>query len=178
MNRQFLAIFGTLVVFGVAGAGAQQPAIDVTGASAAKTARLLPGTRSNVFTTIQGNALNSSNGILADTTVRLRDARFGRIVNTAITDKSGLFTFGVVDPGSYVVELMGNDQTILAASQILNVDAGATVSAIVKLPFRIPPVGGLFGHTVASAVAVSAAAAASGVLARSVVTCASAPCGS
>jgi len=186
MQRILLAIVGALVVSGVVGAAAQQPtklgaarttAAAKTTAASSSAPRLLPGTRPNVFTTIQGNALSSTNGGLADSRVRLRDVRFGRIVDATITDKSGLFIFRGVDPGSYVVELMGNDQMILAASQVLNVDAGAAVSAIVKLPFRIPPFGGLLGHTVASAVAVSSAAAASGVLARAVTACKSEPCG-
>ncbi len=129
---------------------------------------LLPGTRPNVFTTIQGNALSSTNGVLPDTVVRLRDARAGRIVDIQTTDRSGLFAFRSLDPGSYIVELVGNDQSILAASQILNVNAGEAVSAVVKLPFRLPPFGGLLGHTVPSAAAVSSAAAASGVMATAV----------
>lgn len=127
--------------------------------------RVLPGTSGNVFTTIQGNALDSTNGSLPNTVVRLRDARRGRIVDTQFTDKSGLFSFRGVDPGSYVVEIIGNDQSILAASQLLNVNAGDAVSAIVKLPFRIPPFAGVLGHSTPSAIVVSAAAAASGVLA-------------
>jgi len=184
MQRVLVAIVGAVVVSGVVGAAAQQPTkigvartTAATKTSSSSAPRVLPGTRLNVFTTIQGNALTSTNGALADSTVRLRDVRFGRIVDTTITDKSGLFTFRSVDPGSYVVELMGNDEMILAASQILNVDAGAAVSAIVKLPFRIPPFGGLLGHTAASAIAVSSAAAASGVLARAVTACQSQPCG-
>ena len=74
----------------------------------------------------------------------------------------------IVDPGSYIVELVGTDQSILAASQILNVNAGEAVSAVVKLPFRLPAFGGLLGHTVPSATAVSSAAAASGVMATAV----------
>ena len=70
------------------------------------------------------------------------------------TDQSGSFAFTSVDPGSYIVELIGTDQTMLAASQILNVNAGEAVSAVVKLPFRIPPFGGLLGHTSPSAAAV------------------------
>src|SRR6266581_2643338 len=108
---------------------AQAPAT-TTPATAARAAtrgatKLLPGTRGNVLTTIQGNALTSTNGPLPDALVRLRDARFGRIVDTELTDQSGLFTFRGVDPGTYVVELMDKDsQTILAASQMLNVNGG------------------------------------------------------
>lgn len=42
---------------------------------------------------------------------------------------------------------MANDQTVLAASQLLNVNAGEAVSAVVKVPFRIPPFAGLLGKT-------------------------------
>jgi len=138
--------------------------------AAAPKPSVLPGTRPESFTTIQGNALNSTNGALADGTVRLRDARLGRVVDITTTDKSGLFAFRSVDPGSYIVELIGPDQTILAASQILNVNAGEAVSAIVKLPFRIPPFAGVLGHSVGQAVVVTATAAASGVLATAVTT--------
>jgi hypothetical protein len=118
--------------------------------------------------TIQGNAFTSTNGNLANAPLRLRDARSGRVVAATVTDKSGLFTFRSIEPGSYVVELLGPDQAVLAASDILNVNAGDAVSAIVKLPFRAPPFAGVLGHTATSAAIVSAAAAASGVLATTV----------
>jgi len=132
--------------------------------------RALAVARSTALTTIQGNTLTSTNGVLPDAVVRLRDARAGRIRDTQTTDRAGLFAFHQVEPGTYVVEIVGPDQTILAASQMLNVDAGDTVSAVVKLPFRIPLLGGLLGHTVQSATAVAVAAAASGVLAAKVTT--------
>jgi hypothetical protein len=123
--------------------------------------------RENALTIIQGNALNSTNGQLTNVVVRLRDARFGRIVDTQLTDTSGLFAFRAIDPGSYVVELMADDeQSILAASQLLNVNAGEAVSAVVKLPFRISPFAGATGSTsTASAILVATQAAASSVVA-------------
>jgi hypothetical protein len=125
---------------------------------------VLPGTRETAFSTIQGNALDSTNGILPDCPVRLRDARIGRIVNTQRTDKAGLFEFRAVDPGSYIVELLGNTDTVVAASQLINVNAGEVVTAIVQLPFRLPRLGGLLGHSTSQAVAIISAAAATGVL--------------
>jgi len=151
---------------------AQQQAGTAVSSPARATAKgaatkLLPGTRPGVVTTIQGNALNATNGQLTNAVVRLRDARFGRIVDTQLTDKSGFFAFKVVDPGTYVVEVMANDsQTILAASQMLNVNAGEAVSAVVKLPFRIPPFAGLMGSaSTPTAAAVTTEAAASGIAA-------------
>jgi hypothetical protein len=130
--------------------------------------RLASSTRTDVSTILQGNALTSTNGSLPDATLRLRDARLGRIVGTTTTDKLGFFSFRVMEPGSYIVELIGADQALLAASQILNINSGDRVSAIVKLPFRIQPLAGVLGHTVQSAAIVTATAAASGVLALAV----------
>lgn len=176
MNRVLtfsVAVFtaGTLAVaaqqpVGSAAAPWHPPATGAAAPGQAVAPRVLPGTNISAFTTvIKGNALDSSNRILPHTAVRLRDARGGRIVDTQVTDRSGLFEFHSVEPGSYVVEIVGSDQTILAASQLLNVNAGDAISAIVKLPFRIPPFAGVLGHSTPSAIAVATAAAASGVLA-------------
>jgi hypothetical protein len=165
-----------LVSAGVVPIVAQQPATPAAkAASRAAIARgatptILPGTSESAFTTIQGNALSSTNGQLANALVRLRDARYGRIVDTQVTDRSGLFAFRALDPGNYVVELLGNDQSVLAASEVLSVNAGDSVSAVVRLPFRIPPFAALLGHSGPQAAAIAAAAAASGVLAEDVVS--------
>lgn len=153
--------------FGARGAAGRVPTTPTTSASVVPLrapTRLLPGTRGNILTMIQGNALNSTNGSLPDSMVRLRDARYGRIVDTQITDKSGLFTFRALDPGSYIVEIVGHNSDILAASQLLSVGAGEAVSAVVKLPFHVPPFAGVLGQSVGQAATVTAAAAASGVL--------------
>ena len=178
MHRVFAATVGVIIATTALGVGAQQPARPFSTASAragvpsgsAAMPRLLPGTRSNVFAIIQGNALTSTYGVLPNAIVRLRDARAGGILDTQLTDKSGLFAFRPIDPGAYIIEIVGNDQSILAASQMLTVGAGEAVSAIVKLPFQIQPFAGLLGHTLQSAAAVSAAAAVSGVLATTVTT--------
>ncbi len=125
---------------------------------------VLPGTRATAFSTIQGSALDSKRSILPDSAVRLRDARAGRIVSAQTTDKSGLFEFRDLDPGSYIVELLGVADTVLAASQLININAAETVTTVVQLPFRLPALGGLFGHTTAQAIAITTAAAATGVL--------------
>lgn len=135
-------------------------------------ARVVPGTR-NVPPTIHGNAVTSSDAALANTTVRLRDARLGRVVNTQITDPDGHFSFTTIDPGSYVVELMGRDRTtVVAASDIINVNAGDVATAVVKLPVRLPPLAALAGGG-PSALAIAAEAAAAGILATTVVGTAS-----
>lgn len=131
------------------------------------TPRVIAAARPAVPTMIQGNALNSTNGQVANAIVRLRDARFGRIVGTAITDQSGLFAFRNVDPGTYIVEMMaGDESSVLAASQLLNVNAGEVVSAVVKLPFRVPPFAGAMGvNSTPTATLLATQAAANGVIA-------------
>jgi hypothetical protein len=129
--------------------------------------RLLPGTRANVLTTIQGTASGADGKPSQNTLVRLRDARYGAVVDTQITDQAGRFTFNGVEPGSYVVEIMGVDQkTPLATSQILSVNAGEAAMAIVKLPFRVLPFAGILNSSVAPSAAMMATqAAATGIVA-------------
>jgi Prealbumin-like fold domain len=137
-------------------------------------ARALPGTRPNVLGVIQGNALNSTNGPLADAILRLRDARNGRIVDSQISDRDGLFTFNGVEPGSYIVEIVSRDQKTLAASEMLNVNGGERVSALVRLPLHIPAAAavaaGMMGQSTPAIVALAAAAGAAQILAVAATT--------
>jgi len=167
MSRILGVASALLVVGGSWSVSAQQP-ITVASPSAAKTlnARPLPGPRSNILSVIQGTALNRNDAPMPDTLVRLRDARFGRVVQTQMTDKAGMFAFKVVDPGSYIVELLGTDQTLLAASQILNVNAGDAILAVVKLPLSVTPFAGLLSSSIAPTAAMMATqAAATGIAA-------------
>jgi hypothetical protein len=123
--------------------------------------------RERAATTIQGNALSSTNGPMNHIVMRLRDARFGRIVGAPVTDASGLFAFRAIDPGSYIVEMMANDRSIMAASQLLSIDAGEAITALVKVPFRIPAFAGILGQSTSAptAAAIATEAAASSVAA-------------
>jgi hypothetical protein len=169
MSRLLSIATVSLIAASTLSLAAQQQAATATATRVARstvTRAALVKAHENSLAIIQGNALNSTNGPMNDAAVRLRDARFGRIVDTQLTDKSGLFVFKTIDPGSYIVELISNDQSILAASQLLNVNAGEAVSAVVKLPFRIPPFAGLMGSTsTPSATAIATEAAASSIVA-------------
>lgn len=169
MSRLFSIATASLIAASTLSLAAQQQAATATSPRIVRstvTRATLAKAHENSLTIIQGNALNSTNGPMNDVVVRLRDARFGRIVDTQLTDKSGLFAFKAIDPGSYIVEIMSNDQSILAASQLLNINAGEAVSAVVKLPFRISPFAGLMGSTsTSSATAIATQAAASSIVA-------------
>jgi hypothetical protein len=129
---------------------------------------VLPGTRPSAFSSIKGNAIDSGDKALPHSLVRLRDASFGRIVDKQMTDSTGLFAFRTVDPGPYVVELLGIDEKVLAASELLNVGAGEAVSVVVQLPIGTSPFSAFLGHADPHAGAVMAAAGDSGVLATKV----------
>jgi hypothetical protein len=149
-------------------------------ASAEEAAQtVLPGTPAKAFTTIHGNALDSGNRGLAHAPLRLRDARAGRIVAAQFTDNAGIFAFHAVDPGSYVIELLAAERSVvLAASEVVNVNAGETRSVIVRLPRRRTPLGALLNNP-SQAAAIAAVAAATGVLTRAPtvdVSCEHPPC--
>lgn len=174
--RHMLLIAMSAVALTATPALAQAPALNVTSKSAVST-RLLPGTRSTVLSTIEGKALNAINVPMAQTGVRLRDARYGQIVQTTLTDKQGAFVFHQIDPGTYVVEVMGpGANTVVASSPLINVGTGEALSALVKVPFQTSSLAGVLGssQSAASAItnaatAVTAAAAASNIGAQTLI---------
>jgi hypothetical protein len=129
---------------------------------------ILPGTQANVLTVIQGTALTASDAVLPDADVRLRDARDGRVFGITRTNQSGFFSFRGVDPGSYIAELLGPNRKVAAASEIVNVNAGDTVSIVVKQPNNAKPLGAILWPTASVAAIVTATAVAAGVLGQQV----------
>jgi hypothetical protein len=132
------------------------------------TAPAVEGSRAGLTAAIQGTAVNWTNAALASAPVRLRDARLGRAIQNAVTDRFGAFEFRGLEPGSYVVELMGSGSDVLAATPIINLNSGQSVAALVKLPFKNPPLAGALGKSLPAALAITSAAVAAGVLATSV----------
>ena len=166
MSRPFAAATALFVAAGSWSVTAQPPATAGTRSVAGNVVPRVAGARSDVLTIIQGKALDSANEPMPGALLRLRDVRVGRVIETRLTDESGLFAFKVADPGVYIVELLGRDRTPLAASQILTVNAGDTVSAIVKLPSRATPFAGLLSSSIAPAAAmVMTQAVATGIVA-------------
>jgi hypothetical protein len=132
------------------------------------SAPAVQGAPAGLSAAIQGTAVNWTNAALASASVRLRDARLGRAVQNAVTDRFGAFEFRGLEPGSYVVELMGSGSDVLAATPIIYLNSGQSVAALVKLPFKNPPLAGALGKSLPAALAITSAAVAAGVLATSV----------
>jgi len=114
--------------------------------------------RTSALATIQVNAVSSINQPLGNSLVRVRDAKIGRIVSSSLTDKMGACSFKGLDPGNYVAEIVGTDQTQLAATNLISVNAGDSVSAVVKLPFKPTMIGSLLGNRLSPATAYGTAA--------------------
>src|SRR5215510_2058536 len=115
MHRLWLVGICMVAALSAASLAAQQ-GLDATGANVrpvrAAVPPVLPGTRLAVFSTIQGNALDAANGALPNAPVRLRDARSGRVAAAQVTDTAGVFSFGPIDPGLYIIELLGKDDVV------------------------------------------------------------------
>jgi len=158
MHRLLFAVAVAASVL-TAPAAAQQPVLTASHRVAPVVVTPTPGA-----TAIEGMTLTALSAPLPNASVRLRDVRSGRVTDATTSDKDGAFTFLRVDPGSYLVELVDRDQNVLAASPMLNLNAGELISTIVKLPLRLPAAG-LLGRGAPTLLAVVAASAAAGVLA-------------
>ena len=151
------------MAFGGASAGAQRQTATAVPQSQTRVIPLRPLLRANQLATIQGNASTSTNGMLPNSMVRLRDARYGRVVDTQFTDKTGAFVFKAVDPGNYIVEIVSSNQTTIAATQMLSANAGETVTAIVKLPIKPSLFASVLGQQGGSAATPATASATTSV---------------
>ena len=68
--------------------------------------------------------------------VRLRNLNTGRIEQEAVTNDKGEYVFAVVEPGSYVVEMVLSDGTIVALSNAGALAHYETLLTVVQLPGR------------------------------------------
>jgi hypothetical protein len=165
MFERFLTIIAVLATVSVISVPAQQAVTTDAGRFARTGARVLAGATPSVFTTVEGSVVKADSRRFAGALVRLREARIGRIVLTQQADADGLFRFRPVDRGSYIVELLADEKTVLAASPLVNVNAGEIAQTVVREPVQTDP-GGMASFADAHAEAVQAAAATAGILAK------------
>ncbi len=166
-GQRLLVIVGTLGALGAISLPAQEAARTPPPHSrpARSAANRAAGAPAHVFARIQGSAVSAANAGLPKASVRLRDARYGRVVRSLQTDENGFFAFAAVDPGSYVVELLDDRQHILTASQLLSLNAADIANVVVREPLDVKSLAREAGHAEIYGQAVTSAAAASGILA-------------
>lgn len=87
--------------------------------------------------------------------IRLRNVDTGRGVARTVSDGDGRFRFDRADPGAYVVELLSDEDKVLAIGDLFGVLAGGQATTLVRLSSKTPWFVGFFGN--AAAAAISAA---------------------
>jgi hypothetical protein len=129
---------------------------------AGSAARVAAGPAPARIATVQGNAWTALNIAVPHARLRLRDVESGKVAALAQANEAGLFAFGNVAPGTYVVELVDSRGSVLAVGQRFSVAGGATVATFVRLPAASSWFSGFFGN---AAAAVASSAASQGITA-------------
>ena len=114
-----------------------------------------PVAASATIGTVIGTAWKGDTTPYPQARIRLRNVESGRAVARTVSDADGVFRFERVDPAAYVVELVSNEDKVLAVGDLFSVTAGNQAMTLVRLSSKAPWFGGFFGN--AAAAAISAA---------------------
>jgi len=87
-------------------------------------------------TQIIGSVVDIRQVPVANVKVRLRNLNTGKIEQETVSDEQGNYVFEVVEPGSYVVEMVMVDGTIIALSNAGALARYETLQTVVQLPGR------------------------------------------
>jgi hypothetical protein len=80
-----------------------------------------------------GLAQNSLNAVIPRARVVLRDIRTGEALQQTTADELGQFSFIDLAPSEYVVELLGPDGAVVAASEVVTASQGRLLRTIVRV---------------------------------------------
>ena len=123
---------------------------------------------------VAGLATSSTGDTLVNVTVQLRDLATGTVTGTTTSSSAGAFSFGAVNPGNYVVEVLNADGEVVGTSASLSVAAGAVVTSVTV---TATAAGAAVAATAAAAAigagtiaAITSAATAAGVVGIAVAT--------
>jgi hypothetical protein len=112
-----------------------------------------PGT--GLTGTVQGTAWRGDTTPLPQARIRLRNIQTGRGVAVAVTNSDGRFRFDLVEPGSYVVELLSANDKVIAVGDLFGVSADMQSITFVRLSAKSPWFAGFFGNAAAAAIAAA-----------------------
>ena len=102
-----------------------------------------------------GTAWRGDTTPLPQARIRLRNIQTGRGIAVAVTNSDGRFRFDLVDPGAYVVELLSQDDKVLAVGDLFGVSGDMQSITFVRLSTKSPWFGGFFGNAAAAAIAAA-----------------------
>jgi hypothetical protein len=106
-------------------------------------------------TSVRGVVWNADNSPLPYAKVRLRNLQTGRVDAAAAANENGQFAFDNLEGGSYVIELLDDNDKVIAVGQSFRVERGETVATFVRLGTRRPGLSGLFSNTAAAVIAAA-----------------------
>lgn len=107
------------------------------------------------FGAVTGTAWKGDTTPYPQARIRLRNVETGRSVARTVSDANGRFRFERADPGVYVVELVSNEDKVLAVGDLFSVTAGNQSPTFVRLGSKAPWVAGFFGNAAAAAIAAA-----------------------
>ena len=116
---------------------------------------------------VSGTASDINGHVTANTAVQLRSASTGQLAGRTTTNASGQFSFAGLNPGTYVVEVVGATGQIVGTSGSIAVGAGAAVTGVsvtTSLATKVAA-GGFASHHVALILGAAAAAGVAGGIA-------------
>jgi hypothetical protein len=120
--------------------------------------------------TVKGDAKNAQGEKLVQNKVRIRNSSTGEVSADLTTDATGSF-IGSVPAGSYVVEIVGTNGTVIGLTPVFTVAAGATATvSVTATAVGAVAAGaaaggvGLFGLGAAATVGIVGAAATGAIL--------------
>jgi hypothetical protein len=73
----------------------------------------------------------------------------------AAANENGQFVFDSLEGGAYVIELLDDNDKVIAVGQSFRVERGETVATFVRLGTRRPGLSGLFSNTAAAVIAAA-----------------------
>jgi hypothetical protein len=140
---------------------------------AASAAGAAAGQEQAVTGVLNGTAQTSTGQTLSNYAVQARNLQTGQIAGTSTSNAAGGFSFGGLNPGNYVVELVNSSGTVVGSSASIAVAAGvvpaaaaATVTVTLAATEAIAGVAG----AAAAGTAAAGAGAAAGISTALVVT--------
>jgi hypothetical protein len=80
-----------------------------------------------------GLAQNSLNAVIPHARVILRDIRTGEALQQVTADELGQFSFIDLAPSDYIVELLGQDGSVVAASEVVTTSKGRLLRTVVRV---------------------------------------------
>ena len=119
---------------------------------------------------VGGTATSSTGETLVNATVQLRDLETGTVTSTTTSSSTGAFSFGAVNPGNYVVEVLNAAGQVVGTSAPVSVAAGAALTGVTVTATAAAVAASAVAAGAGTIVAVTTAAAAAGIVGVAAVT--------